>query len=72
MEIRQEIAIHTSQVEDIIKKYLPKEEGYQKTVIEAMNYSFLSGGKRLRPMLLWRLTGWFGGRSEIVDLLWLP
>ena len=67
MEIRQEIAIHTSQVEDIIKKYLPKEEGYQKTVIEAMNYSFLSGGKRLRPMLLLETYRMFGGRSEIVE-----
>jgi len=39
-------------IEDIIYKYLPEETGYQKVVIEAMNYSFKAGGKRLRPMLM--------------------
>ncbi len=39
-------------VEEKITPYLPKEEGFQKTVLEAMNYSFLAGGKRLRPMIL--------------------
>lgn len=39
-------------IEDIIYKYLPEETGYQKSVIEAMNYSFKAGGKRLRPMLM--------------------
>lgn len=42
----------TKDIEDIIYKYLPKEEGYGKPVIEAMNYSFKAGGKRLRPMML--------------------
>ena len=41
MDINKEIAEHTTQVEAIITKYLPKESGYQKTVMEAMNYSFL-------------------------------
>ena len=27
-------------------------EGYQKKVIESMNYSVLAGGKRLRPILM--------------------
>lgn len=39
-------------IENIIYDYLPAEEGYQKTVIEAMNYSFRAGGKRLRPMMM--------------------
>ena len=42
----------TKDIEDIIYKYLPKEEGDGKPVIEAMNYSFKAGGKRLRPMML--------------------
>ena len=36
----------------IIEKYLPKEEGPDKTLLEAMNYSVRVGGKRLRPILL--------------------
>lgn len=42
----------TKDIENIIYNYLPAAEGYQKTVIEAMNYSFRAGGKRLRPMLM--------------------
>ena len=48
----KELSIKVKEIEDIIKQYLPKEEGYAKTVLEAMNYSILAGGKRLRPMLM--------------------
>lgn len=67
MDIKKEIAEHTSQVEEIIKKYLPEETGYQKTVMEAMNYSFLAGGKRLRPMLMQETYRLFGGTSNIIE-----
>nr|WP_296116290.1 farnesyl diphosphate synthase [uncultured Eubacterium sp.] len=67
MDIKKEIAEHTSQVEEIIKKYLPEETGYQKNVMEAMNYSFLAGGKRLRPMLMQETYRLFGGTSDIIE-----
>ncbi|MCI8484028.1 MAG: polyprenyl synthetase family protein [Lachnospiraceae bacterium] len=67
MEIRSEITARTEQIETIIGKYLPKEEGYQKTVISAMNYSILAGGKRLRPMLMWETYRMFGGRSRVIE-----
>ena len=67
MDINKEIAEHTTQVEAIITKYLPKESGYQKTVMEAMNYSFLAGGKRLRPMLMQETYRLFGGNSDIIE-----
>ncbi len=54
------------EIEEVIKGYLPKEEGRQKTVLEAMNYSILAGGKRLRPMLLWEAYKLFGGNGEVV------
>lgn len=38
-------------VENLLNEYMPKEEGYQKTICEAMNYSLKAGGKRLRPIL---------------------
>lgn len=44
--------------------YLPTEEGYAKTVREAMNYSIHAGGKRLRPMLLYAVYRMFGGGEE--------
>ena len=67
MDINKEIAEHTTQVEAIITKYLPKESGYQKTVMEAMNYSFLAGGKRLRPMLMQETYRLFSGSSDIIE-----
>ena len=56
MEMREELMHRTREVEQIVEKFLPEESGYQKTVLEAMNYSvraggFLAaGGKRLSPL----------------------
>lgn len=67
MDIKAEMGRHTDEAEQIISSYLPKEEGYQKTVIEAMNYSFLAGGKRLRPILMLETYRLFGGRSKVIE-----
>ena len=67
MDFKTEMAERTAQIEQIIKKYLPKEEGYEKTIMEAMNYSVLAGGKRLRPMLMQETYRLFGGRSEVIE-----
>lgn len=64
MNFDQEQKIRVEQIEEIIKKHLPKEEGFQKTVIEAMNYSILAGGKRLRPMLMEETFQLFGGDNR--------
>ena len=44
MDIREEIRVHTEEVEQMVMKYLPEEENYQKTIMEAMNYSMMAGG----------------------------
>ena len=67
MSITQEINLRADNIEKIIKKYLPQECGYQKIVIEAMNYSILAGGKRLRPMLMQETYRLFGGKSEVIE-----
>lgn len=51
---------------EIISSYLPKEEGYQKTVIEAMNYSIEAGGKRIRPLLMQEVYQLFGGQEKVI------
>ena len=56
-----------AEVEAVIGKFLPQEEGYQKTVLEAMNYSILAGGKRLRPMLMEETYRLFGGNGSVVE-----
>jgi len=50
-----------------IYAYLPKEEGYQKTIFEAMRYSVLAGGKRLRPMLMEETYKLFGGSGKVIE-----
>lgn len=67
MQIEQEIARRAQAIEGIIRSYLPKEEGYQRKVIEAMNYSILAGGKRLRPMLMQETYRLFGGESRVIE-----
>lgn len=40
------------QIEQLLKEYLPEKTGYQKEIMDAMEYSVMAGGKRLRPMLM--------------------
>ena len=54
-------------VESILKKYLPEETGYQKTLLEAMNYSLLAGGKRIRPTMMQETYCIFGGEGEEIE-----
>ena len=49
---RKKLEDRTYQIEQIIKSYEPEENGLQKIIFEAMNYSVNAGGKRLRPILL--------------------
>lgn len=55
------------EIEAILKKYLPAKEGYQQIIMEAMEYSLMAGGKRLRPMLMRETFTLFGGEGEIVE-----
>lgn len=59
-----ELKIRTEYVENIVYKYCPKEEGLQKVIIEAVNYSLKAGGKRLRPMLILETLKLFGGDEK--------
>lgn len=57
----------TAQIETVLKRYLPKVEGQQKLVMDAMQYSMLSGGKRLRPMLMQETYHLFGGTTAVIE-----
>ncbi len=61
-ELKERIAF----TEEIIKNFLPAEEGFQTTILEAMNYSVLAGGKRLRPLLMYETYRMFGGEEEVI------
>ncbi|MCI5994690.1 MAG: polyprenyl synthetase family protein [Blautia sp.] len=67
MNFNEELKIRTAEVQKIIESWLPEAEGFQKTVLEAMNYSMLAGGKRLRPMLMQETYHLFGGEGRIIE-----
>ncbi len=51
-DFKSELEKQTKNIEEMIYSYMPEEIGYQKIIMEAMNYSMTAGGKRLRPMLM--------------------
>lgn len=55
------------EIERVLRRYLPKEEGYQKLIMEAMEYNLMAGGKRLRPMMMQETYKMFGGNSKIIE-----
>ncbi len=55
-----------TEIEAILKDFLPKEMTEQKTIFQAMEYSLMAGGKRLRPMLLQESYILFGGEEKEV------
>ena len=67
MEMNKELAYKATEAERVIYRYLPKEEGFQKTIFEAMNYSVKAGGKRLRPILMSETFKLFGGSTKAVE-----
>lgn len=63
MNFKLEMEQRTKEAERIIQSFLPEETGFQKTVLSAMNYSVLAGGKRLRPILMQETYQLFEGRG---------
>lgn len=67
MDMQLELTYRVQEIEKLIQRYLPEEKGYQKTIFEAMNYSMLAGGKRLRPMLMIETYKLFAGSSKSIE-----
>lgn len=67
MNFNEEREKKVQEIESILKKYLPEQEGYQKLIMEAMEYNMMAGGKRLRPMLMKETYTMFGGQSPVIE-----
>ena len=65
MNFQDELKKRTEEIEAVLKSCLPREEGFAKTMAQAMNYSVLAGGKRLRPMLILETCRMFGGEDKL-------
>lgn len=62
-QFKQELNKKTAEIEKMLEGYLAEETGYQRTIFEAVNYSLMSGGKRLRPLFLVECNRLFGGKG---------
>lgn len=65
VNFQDELKKRTEEINKVIQSYLPEEEGFAKTMAQAMNYSILAGGKRLRPMLILETLRLFGGEEKL-------
>ena len=63
-DFQKQMKQKVQKIEDILQEYLPKQRGYQSVIMEAMGYSLLAGGKRLRPMLMQETFCLYDGTSK--------
>ena len=66
-QFMEELQRKVEHINDVLEKFLPAEEGQQRIIFEAMNYSVRAGGKRLRPMLMEETYHMFGGSSAVIE-----
>ena len=66
MDFKEQLGCKVNHINEIVDRYLPKENGFQKTIFEAMRYSVEAGGKRIRPMLMEETYKMFGGSGDII------
>jgi geranylgeranyl diphosphate synthase type II len=67
MEFEEQMSEKVQYVETVIREYMPEENGLQRTVLSAMNYTMSAGGKRIRPVLIQSVYEFFGGREKLVE-----
>lgn len=67
MGFSEDLKNKTERIEQKIFAYMPKESSFQKTVIDAMQYTMSAGGKRIRPMLMDETYHLFGGKDKIIE-----
>lgn len=64
MTFKQELDFKVNAIEEMLSTYLPEIKGNQRDIFEAMEYSLMAGGKRIRPLLMHEVYKLFGGKGE--------
>ena len=68
MNFSRELQKRTGYAEEVLEKYgHVLEDSYQKTVMDAMEYSLYAGGKRLRPVLMYETYKMCGGKGTLIE-----
>ncbi len=63
-DFMEELRLRTERINEDLSTFLPEEEGPQRTILTACNYSVENGGKRLRPIFMECAYELFGGRER--------
>ena len=64
MDLKQEMKERCAYIEAALEKAVPQQGEFPPVIYDAMRYSLLAGGKRLRPMMLLAACEAVGGRKE--------
>lgn len=67
MNFKEEQKGKVASIEAILQENLPEKEGFQKIMMDAMEYSLMAGGKRIRPMLMKETYTMFGGSGREIE-----
>lgn len=76
-EFSAQVESKTDGITKILHRYMPQRGGgssekinsdtpFQKTIFDAMEYSLMAGGKRLRPLFIMESNRLFGGEEDAV------
>lgn len=66
MEFKEELKKRANEIELELKKYVRKEDVPEQKLNEAVEYSLMAGGKRLRPILMLEVYRLFANDVEVV------
>ncbi len=67
MNFKDELQARTAEANEVIKEYLPRSRGFSTDLADAMSYSLMAGGKRIRPVLMKAVFDLFEGEGWIVE-----
>ncbi len=66
MEIGKYLKIKREDIDEALKNCLPKEDTYPPKIHQAMRYSLLNGGKRIRPILTLATSQAIGKKADLL------
>ena len=64
MDLKQEMNELFAYIEQALEQAVPEQKDFPPVIFEAMRYSLLAGGKRLRPMMVLAACEAVGGKKE--------
>lgn len=64
IEFGLEFEVKKAEMDALVKSFAPEMKGDESLIAEAINYSLLAGGKRIRPLIIKEVYELFGGENK--------